>query len=65
MLIKCVLCACERRASGRGLCHRCWERAKRLGMLYAFPRLRWGTWKGRAAYDHARYLRRKELAAGR
>lgn len=54
MLIRCALCGHQERHAARGLGERCYERARRIGCLAAFPRRTardrrayWREWKRR------------------
>ena len=68
----CTHCGARRPHEARGLCRLCYEKARVLGMLAAFPKkgpmkakTRAEYWRQRDAtrkpYFDARYARRKEL----
>ncbi len=58
-MITCLSCGRQRPLCGRGLCGACWRYAQRHGTLERYPCYQP---RGRRAYDHERYLRRKALA---
>lgn len=62
--ILCALCGRFERPHARKMSKRCYEHARGLGMLSAFPRAVWGKGDSKRRERDARYLRRKAAASG-